>query len=295
MNQTTKLTTAQLTTKESPTWCPGCGDFTILSTLKSALVDLNIDTANTLLVSGIGCGSKLPHFVKTYGFEGLHGRSLPVATAARLVNPKLNVIITAGDGDGYGIGGNHYMHAMRRNLDICYIIQDNEVYGLTKGQASPTSEKGFKSPSTPSGVIEIPVNPLTWALVGGATYIARGYALDIVHLKKLIADGIKHKGLAIIDVFQPCATYNKINTPEWYKQRLYKLDDDKTYDPTNKTLAFQKMQEWGDRIPIGLFYKEDKPTYEDHLFQNSDKPVVEHDISNISLEPIFSRFVQKSD
>ncbi|MBI4163572.1 MAG: hypothetical protein HY512_01805 [Candidatus Aenigmarchaeota archaeon] len=272
-----------------------CGDFTILSTLKMALVDLNVDTANTLIVSGIGCGSKLPHFVKTYGFEGLHGRSLPVATAAKLVNPNLNVIVVTGDGDGYGIGGNHFMHTMRRNLDICYIIEDNEVYGLTKGQASPTSEKGFRSPSTPAGVVEIPVNPLTWALVGGATYIARGYAMDIMHLRKLIVEGIKHKGLAIIDIFQPCTTYNKIQTPEWYKQRIYKLEEDKTYDPTNKVLAFQKMQEWGDKIPIGLLYKEDRPTYEDHVPQNTPIPVVEQDISNVDMSTLFSKFMQKAD
>ncbi len=290
-----KLTMAQITTKEAPTWCGGCGDFTILSTLKAAFVDLNIDTANTLIVSGIGCGSKLPHFVKTYGFEGLHGRSLPVATAAKLVNPNLNVIVITGDGDGYGIGGNHYMHTMRRNLDICYIIQNNEVYGLTKGQASPTSEKGFKSPSTPSGVIEVPVNPLTWALVGGATYIARGYAMDIMHLRKLIVEGIKHKGLAIIDVLQPCTTYNKIQTPEWYKQRVYKLDDDKTYDAADKVSAFKKMQEWGDKIPIGLLYKENRPTYEEHLPQNTPTPVVEQDISNVDMSTLFSKFIQKAD
>ena len=272
-----------------------CGDFTILSTVKNALVEIDADTANTLIVSGIGCGSKLPHFVKTYGFEGLHGRSLPVATAAKLVNPKLNVIVVTGDGDGYGIGGNHFMHSMRRNLDICHIVQNNEVYGLTKGQTSPTSEKGFKSPSTPAGLIEYPVNPMTWALAAGATYIARGYAMDIVHLKKLIVEGIKHKGYALIDIFQPCTTYNKINTPQWYQQRIYKLENEPGYDPKNRALAFQKAEEWGNRIPIGVIYKEEKPTYEDGVPQNSPVTVVEQDISNVDMEPLFSRFLQKGD
>ncbi len=294
-NQTQKLTVAKLTTKEAPTWCPGCGDFTILSTIKNALVEIDADTANTLIVSGIGCGSKTPHFVKTYGFEGLHGRALPVATAAKLVNPKLNVVVVTGDGDGYGIGGNHFMHSMRRNLDICHIVQNNEVYGLTKGQSSPTSEKGFKSPSTPSGVIEYPVNPLTWALAAGATYIARGYAMDISHLKKLIVDGIKHRGYALIDIFQPCTTYNKINTPEWYRQRIYKLETEQGYDPSNRVMAFQKAEEWGDRIPIGLFYKTEKPTYEDSVFQNSPAPVVEQDISDVKMDALFNKFLQKAD
>ena len=290
-----KLTVAQITTKESPSWCMGCGDFTILSTLKNALVELDVDTANTLIVSGIGCGSKTPHFVKTYGFEGLHGRSLPVASAAKLVNPKLNVIVVTGDGDGYGIGGNHFMHSMRRNLDICHIVQDNEVYGLTKGQASPTSEKGFKSPSTPSGVIEWPVNPLSWALAAGATYIARGYAMDIMHLKKLLVEGIKHKGYALIDVFQPCSTYNKIQTPQWYQQRIYKLENEPGYDPTNRAMAFQKAEEWGAKIPIGLIYKENKPTYEDSVVQNMPTPVVDQDISNVNMDVLFSKFMQKSE
>jgi 2-oxoglutarate ferredoxin oxidoreductase subunit beta len=230
-------TVAELTTKEAPSWCAGCGDFTILSTLKSAIVELGIPQHQTLIVSGIGCGSKTPHYIKAYGFEGLHGRALPVATGAKLANHELNVIVVGGDGDGYGIGGNHLIHSMRRNFDMTYIVQNNEVYGLTKGQYSPTSEKGFKSPSTPNGAIEEPVNPIALALTMGATYVARGYAFDIVHLKKLIVEGSKHKGFALIDVFQPCSTYNKINTMAWYKQRIYKLEDN-GHDTSNFLEAF---------------------------------------------------------
>lgn len=284
-----KLSIAGLMTKESPSWCPGCGDFTILSTLKSAIVELGIPQHQTVIVSGIGCGSKVPHYIKAYGFEGLHGRTLPVATGAKLANHELNVIAVGGDGDGYGIGGNHLIHAMRRNLDITYVIQNNEVYGLTKGQYSPTSEKGFKSPSTPNGAIEEPVNPVALALTMGATYVARGYAFDIAHLKKLIVEGVRHKGFALIDVFQPCSTYNKINTMDWYKKRIYRLEDS-GHDPSNFLDAFAKAQEWGEKIPIGLFFKADKPVLEEGLPQLAQGPVAKHDIRNIDITPLLDKF-----
>jgi len=248
-------TIAELTTKQAPTWCPGCGDFTILSTIKNAIAELQLEQHNTVLVSGIGCGSKTPHFVRTYGFEGLHGRGLAVASGIKLANNKLNVIEVSGDGDTYGIGGNHFMHSMRRNLDMTLIVQDNEVYGLTKGQTSPTSEKGFKTNSTPSGVLEDPVNPITWAIAAGATFVARGYAMDIMHLKKIIMEGIKHKGFALIDIFQPCTTYNKVQTADWYKQRIFKLEET-GYEPTDKIAAIQMGSMWGEKIPIGIFYQE---------------------------------------
>ena len=281
-------TVAELTTKEAPTWCVGCGDFSILSVLKLSIADLKLDPANTVIVSGIGCGSKTNHFIKTYGFEGLHGRALPVATGIKIANHNLNVIIITGDGDGYGIGGNHFIHAARRNLNMTYIIQNNEVYGLTKGQTSPTSEKGFKSNSTPQGALEEPVNPLALAITMGATFVARGYALDIPGLKKIMAEAINHDGFAVVDVFQPCSTYNKINTPDWYKARIFKLDD--AYDASNKVGAFEMANMWGDRIPIGVLYREQKPTYESGLPQISEKPLAEQDIENIDISAFLSRF-----
>jgi 2-oxoglutarate ferredoxin oxidoreductase subunit beta len=282
-------TVADLTTKDAPTWCPGCGNFTIMSTLKTAIAELQLEQHNTLLVSGIGCGSRMPHFIKTYGFEGLHGRTLPVATGAKLANHNLKVIITVGDGDCYGIGGNHYMHAMRRNLDITLIVQDNAIYGLTKGQTSPTSQKGFVSNSTPFGALEDPVNPLTWAIAAGATYVARGFALDAAHLKKLIMDGVRHKGFSLIDVLQPCTTYNKVNTAEWYKQRVYKLEES-GHNPEDRAAAIAKGEEWGDKIPIGLFFKTTKPTYEDGLPQIAKTPLVKQDISNVDITPLLVKY-----
>ncbi len=269
--------------KETPTWCAGCGEFGLLSTLKQALAELGLPNHQTVIVSGIGCGSKTPHYINAYGFEGLHGRILPVATGAKLANPELNVIAVGGDGDTYGIGCNHLVHTMRRNFDITMIVQDNAIYGLTKGQYSPTSGKGFKSVSSPFGALEEPLNPIKLALAMGATYVARGYALDVRHLKNLIADGIKHKGFALIDVLMPCVTYNRVNTAAWYRPKVYKLEES-NHDPTDAQKAAEKADEWGEKIPIGLFYKTEKPCYEDFI------PRIGRDISKIDIETMMAKF-----
>lgn len=249
-----------------PTWCPGCGDYGILNALKQALADLEIWPHEVLIVSGIGCGSKLPDYINANGFATIHGRALPVAQGAKLANPKLHVIAVTGDGDGYGIGGNHFLHAIRRNIDITHIVEDNLVYGLTKGQYSPTSAKGFISSTTPEGAIERAVNPLALALANGATFVARGFSGDPRHLAGLIARAIQHPGYALIDVLQPCVIYNRVNTYEFYEQRIYKLEEDAAYDPHNPEQAWQRAHEWGERIPIGILYQEDGvPTYEEQV------------------------------
>ncbi|MBI2972063.1 MAG: 2-oxoacid:ferredoxin oxidoreductase subunit beta [Candidatus Aenigmarchaeota archaeon] len=281
-----KVTLADLTTKEYPSWCQGCGDHTILFTLKNALVELDIDPHNVVIVTGIGCGSKVNHFIRAYGFEGLHGRALPVASGIKLANKDLTVIVVGGDGDGYGIGGNHFIQSMRRNLDITYLVQNNAVYGLTKGQYSPTSSKGFKSSSTPDGALEEPINPLATAIVSGATYVARGYSMETKHLQKLIVDAVRHKGFSLVDILQICTTYNKVNTWDFFKQRLYKLEGS-NYDATSRRGALQKAEEWGDKIPIGLLYKDEhKPSYEDKYADS----IVGHDISNVDITPFLNRF-----
>ncbi len=246
-----------------PTWCPGCGDFGVLNAFLKAVTELDLDPKSLVVVSGIGCSSNLPHFVKGYGFHGIHGRIIPVATGIRLANPELTVVGAGGDGDGYGIGMGHFVHAMRRNIDITYIVMNNEIYGLTTGQASPTSEKGMVTKSTPEGVIEWPVNPIATALSSGATYVSRGFSGDPNHLAELIKGGIQHKGFSLVDVFSPCVTYNKHNTYGWFRERVYKLEDE-DYDPSDLAIAYVKAHEWGERIPIGLFYRtEGKPTYEE--------------------------------
>ena len=283
-------TIAQLTTKDAPTWCPGCGDFLILSTLKMAIAELNLPTEQVAITSGIGCGSKMPHFVKTYGFEGLHGRALPVASGIRLANHTIKTITVTGDGDGYGIGGNHFLHTMRRNLNITHIIEDNQVYGLTKGQYSPTSRKGFKSPSTPSGGLEEPINPLAVGIAGGATFVARGYAMDILHLKAIIKEAIQHKGYSLVDVLQPCPTYNKINTQQTYSVSVRKIDP-ATHNAEDKQAALKLAEEWGPNIPIGIFYKVQRPTYEEQLPQLNGTPLAQQDIKNINMEQAFRRYL----
>ena len=245
-----------------PTWCPGCGDFGVVRALQEALAALQLDPKDICVVSGIGCSSNLPHFLSTYGFHGLHGRVLPVATGIKLANPDLTVIGTGGDGDGYGIGQGHFIHTMRRNLDLTYIVMNNQTYGLTTGQASPTSEKGFKTKSSPAGTIEWPVNPIALALSAGATYVSRGFSGNPTHLAKLIQAGIQHKGFSLIDVFSPCVTHNFHNTYSWFKERVYTLEDS-GHNPEDKVLAFAKALEWGEKIPTGLFYKTQLPTYEE--------------------------------
>ena len=281
---------ADLKTSGEPNWCPGCGNFPIWHALKRAIVELNLEPHNVAIFSGIGCSSKMPHWINTYGFHGLHGRPLPIATGARLANNSLTVIVVGGDGDGYGIGVGHFIHAMRRNLDITYIVTNNQVYGLTTGQTSPTSDKGFTTKSTPTGVIEMPINPIALAIASGATYISRGFSKEMKHLTKLIVDGVRHEGFALVDVLQPCVTFNRKNTYEWFSERVYKLEET-DHDVTDKQAAFLKSLEWNNRIPIGLFYKEIRPTYEDELPQIGETPLVKQRIEDIDITALMDEFI----
>jgi len=245
-----------------PTWCPGCGDYGVVAGVEMALKKLGIPSHQVVVVSGIGCSSNLPHFLSSYGFHGIHGRAVPIAEGIRWGNHSLTVIGTGGDGDGFGIGAGHFVHAMRRNVDLTYVTMDNQIYGLTTGQASPTSRLGAKTKSTPFGVIEVPLDPIALALASGATYIARGFSGDVKHLAELVANGIRHHGFSFVDVLSPCVTYNKINTFDFFRQRVYKLESS-GHDPSDKVAAWQRALEWGDKIPIGLFYQVEHPTYED--------------------------------
>ena len=244
----------------TPAWCPGCGNFGILAALKKALVELNLDPHDILLVSGIGQAGKLPHYTKGNVFNSLHGRPLSPAAGAKLANKDLTVIAIGGDGDGYGEGGNHFIHTARRNHDITYLVHNNQIYGLTKGQTSPTSDIGFVTKTTPQGAPP-PINPMTLAIAAGAGFVARAFAGDIDYLSSIIKQGINHRGFALIDILQPCVSFNHKNTYQWYKERVYKLEQDGKYTPSDKEAAFKKAQEWGERIPIGVFYREDRPVY----------------------------------
>jgi len=246
-----------------PDWCPGCGDFGVLKAVKMGAAKAGVAPKDLVVVSGIGCSSNLPGYVHAYGVHSLHGRSVAVGTGIKLANTSLKVVMTGGDGDGYGIGIGHFIHAMRRNLDLTYVVMDNQIYGLTTGQASPTTMKDHRTKSTPHGNVEGPLNPLALAIVAGATYVARGYSGEPNHLADLIAGGIQHKGFALIDVFSPCVTYNKVNTYAYFKKRVYKLENEAGYDSRNVKRPMERCQEWGDRIPLGLVYRDEQPTYED--------------------------------
>jgi 2-oxoglutarate ferredoxin oxidoreductase subunit beta len=273
-----------------PAWCPGCGDFSILAAVKKALVDLQLEPYKVLMVSGIGQAGKLPHYTKCNVFNGLHGRPVPAAVGAKIANPELTVIAISGDGDGYGEGGNHWIHAMRRNHDITYLVHNNQVYGLTKGQASPTSDQGFVTKTTLEGA-SAPVYPIALAIAAGASFIARGFAGDIEHLASLIKLGISHKGFALIDILQPCPTFNKKNTYAWYRERVYKLENEAGYDPSNKVAAFEKAQEWGDRIPIGVIYRKELPTFEEQIPALKKGSLVKQKIDPLQIEHLLSEFM----
>jgi 2-oxoglutarate/2-oxoacid ferredoxin oxidoreductase subunit beta len=255
-------------------WCPGCGNFSILKALKQALVDLQQEPHELVIVSGIGQAPKTPHYLRCNCFNGLHGRTLPVATGIKLANHELTVLAQGGDGDGYGEGGNHFLHAMRRNIDITYLVHDNQVYGLTKGQTSPTSDFGFVTNTTPRGAISPACNPLLIAIASDCSFVARGFAGEIDHLAGLIKAGIQHKGFAFIDILQPCVSFNRVNTHKWYSDRVYQIDEDSRYDASDRLKAFEKAQEWGDKIPIGLLYRNQRPALEDQIPAIANQPLV---------------------
>lgn len=257
-----------------PTWCPGCGDFGILSALKHALGELGIAPHEALVVSGIGCGSKLPDYTRVNGFMTIHGRPLAVATGAKLANHALHVVVVDGDGDAYGIGGNHFIHTARRNPNITHIVEDNQIYALTKGQYSPTTPRGRVTTTSPEGVIERALNPVALALTMGATFVGRGFAGEPQHLSGLIQQAIRHPGYALIDVLQPCVVFNRINTYDWYRQRVYNLEE--TGHQTHNLSAAQTVsREWGDRIPIGIIYREEgAPAHEAQLPALAAGPLV---------------------
>ena len=240
-------------------WCPGCGNFTILECLKTALEQLGKDPSEVLIAAGIGQAAKTPQYISANAFCGLHGRSLPAAVATKIANERLTVIVDTGDGDSYGEGGNHFIHNIRRNVDITHFVHDNQIYGLTKGQASPTSMMGLITGVQTDGNFNEPLNPVLLAIACGAGFVARAFTGHKEHLISLMKQAIEYKGYALVDILQPCVSFNKTNTFAWYNQRVYELDE--SYDCKNKITAMQKAMEFDDRIPIGLLYREDKAAY----------------------------------
>jgi len=279
------VTLADLKTPKTNTWCPRCGNFGILMAFKKALVQLDLRRDQVVVVSGIGCHGKMVNYVNTNGFHGIHGRVLPLAQGIKLANPSLTIVGFAGDADQYDEGWGHVTHAIRRNIDMTLIVHNNMVLGLTTGQATSTSQKNFKTKSTPFGVIPPMLNPVAHALVSNGTFVARGFAGDMLHLTELIVEAIKHRGFAFLDVFQPCVTFNYLNTYDWCKERVYKLEEE-GHDSADRRRALEKSLEWDDRIPIGVFYREKRPTYRDKLPHVKGKALTELPIDDVDISSI---------
>ncbi len=269
-------------------WCPGCGNFGILEALKKALVNAGLAPHQVLIVSGIGQAAKGPHYLNVNMFNGLHGRTLPVATAAKVANHELKVICMSGDGCNYAEGGNHFLHAIRRNVDVTVLAHNNQVYGLTQGQASPTSDEGFVSKAQPLGSPSAGFNPVAVAVSMRGAFVARGFSGNVDHLSGLIQEAIAFRGLALIDILQPCVSFNKVNTFSWYKQRVYELPD--SYDPYDWETAMKTAHEWGEKIPLGIIFKNERPIFEDHFPALKEGPLLDQKIDPAALERILEHF-----
>ena len=262
-----------------PNWCPGCGDFSVQAAIQRAAANVGIEPHELAVVSGIGCSGRISGYINSYGFHGIHGRALPIAQGLKMANRDLHVIASGGDGDGFAIGMGHTIHSIRRNIDLTYVVMDNQIYGLTKGQTSPRSAAGFKTKSTPGGAIEQSLKPMEMALSAGATFVAQGFSSDIKELTAIIEAGIQHKGFSFINVFSPCVTYNKINTYDWFKENLVKLSEREDYDSTNREQAMQVVMET-EGLVTGIVYQ-DKETasYQHQLDNYATTPLVEENLS----------------
>ncbi|UCD45911.1 MAG: 2-oxoacid:ferredoxin oxidoreductase subunit beta [Candidatus Bathyarchaeota archaeon] len=284
------MTTMQeLATPVTNTWCPGCGDFGILMAFKRAIMELGLEPEKVVAVSGIGCHGKITNYVNVNGLHVIHGRVLPAASAVKLANSELTVVGFAGDGDAYNIGMGHLPHAARRNHDINLVVHNNMIYGLTTGQASPTSMRGHRTRTTPRGVFERPVDPLSLALASGASFVARGYAGDVRHLTGLLVEAMAFSGFALVDVLQPCVSWNRDQTYEFYGERIYKLEDE-GYDPTDAASAREKALAWGERIPIGVFYRKEREAYLESFPFLEGEALVRKALGDIDISELLKEF-----
>ncbi|MFD1735895.1 2-oxoacid:ferredoxin oxidoreductase subunit beta [Bacillus salitolerans] len=276
-----------------PNWCPGCGDFSVQAAIQRAAANVGLEPEQLAVVSGIGCSGRISGYINAFGFHGIHGRSLPIAQGVKMANKDLTVIASGGDGDGFAIGLGHTIHAIRRNIDVTYIVMDNQIYGLTKGQTSPRSEVGFKTKSTPQGSIEPALNVMEMALTAGATFVAQSFSTDLKELTALIEAGINHKGFSLINVFSPCVTYNKVNTYDWFKENLVKLSDIEGYDPHSKMKAMTTLME-NKGLVTGLIYQnKDQKSYQELVTGYSETPLSQADlkISEEQFNELVSEFM----
>ncbi|WP_226665578.1 2-oxoacid:ferredoxin oxidoreductase subunit beta [Metabacillus litoralis] len=272
-----------------PNWCPGCGDFSVQAAIQRAAANVGLTPEELAVVSGIGCSGRISGYINSYGFHGIHGRSLPIAQGVKMANKDLTVIASGGDGDGFAIGMGHTIHAIRRNIDITYIVMDNQIYGLTKGQTSPRSDAGFVTKSTPQGSIESALSVMEMALTAGATFVAQSFSTDLKDLTALIEAGINHKGFSLINVFSPCVTYNKVNTYDWFKENLTKLADVEGYDPHSKETAMQTLMKHKGLVTGLIYQNTEQKSYQELLTGYSDKPLSQADLE--IDEEVFNKLV----
>lgn len=276
-----------------PNWCPGCGDFSVQAAIQRAAANVGYEPNELAVISGIGCSGRISGYINSYGFHGIHGRALPIAQGLKMANKDLKVIASGGDGDGFAIGMGHTIHAIRRNIDITYVVMDNQIYGLTKGQTSPRSAAGFITKSTPGGAIEPSLKPLEVALTSGATFVGQGFSTEIKELTALIEAGLNHKGFSFINVFSPCVTYNKVNTYEWFKENLTKLADIEGYDYTNREQAMQTVMKH-EGLVTGIIYEDQETTsYQEKIIGYSDLPLTDIDISlsEVQFDKLIKEFM----
>ncbi|MBO8170929.1 MAG: 2-oxoacid:ferredoxin oxidoreductase subunit beta [Bacillaceae bacterium] len=276
-----------------PNWCPGCGDFSVQAAIQRACANAGLEPEQVAVVAGIGCSGRISGYINAYGFHGVHGRALPIAQGLKMANNELTVIAAGGDGDGYAIGMSHTIHSIRRNIDITYIVMDNQIYGLTKGQTSPRSEVGFVTKSTPKGSIESPLSPMQMALSAGASFVAQSVSSDLKGLTSIIEQGIQHKGFSFINVFSPCVTFNKINTYDWFKENLVSLDDIEGYDPSDRNRAMSTLMEYNGLVTGIIHQNKELPSYQQQIPGFSEQPLYKQSlkISEQEFEKLMTEFM----
>ena len=276
-----------------PNWCPGCGDFSVQAAIQRAAANVGLEPENLAVISGIGCSGRISGYINSYGVHGIHGRALPIAQGVKMANRDLTVIASGGDGDGFAIGMGHTVHAIRRNIDITYIVMDNQIYGLTKGQTSPRSSVGFKTKSTPEGSIEQAISPMEMALTAGATFVAQSFSTDLKELTAIIEAGMKHKGFSLINVFSPCVTYNKVNTYDWFKENLTKLSSIENYDSSNREVAMQTLMKHRSLVTGLIYQNTEQPSYQELLTSYSKSPLAKADLNmdEAYFDKLVSEFV----
>ena len=287
--KTSELKSFNICTVKETGWCPGCGDFGILAAVKDALEGLGKEPHEVLMMAGIGQAAKLPQYITANGYCGLHGRALPAATGAKLANEEMTVLLNSGDGDMYGEGGGHFLHTLRRDIDVTLMVHNNQIYGLTQGQASPTSDMGLQTKLQPRGVISYPLRGPALALTLGCRFVARSFSGNTKELSELIQKGVQHRGLSYIEVLQPCISMNKVNTFKWYKDRIYNVNEDPSYDTSNRIQALETAMNWGDKIPTGLlFHDESGDAFHDRIPQLKGTPLVKQpQISSDTMNKLF--------